>query len=65
MSVINLKITLNICHQLEGAIYNPFGQIKYLDGSTSFNEGVDVIPKEGKEPISIEEGIVRKIEDKN
>ncbi|NMB26881.1 MAG: M23 family metallopeptidase [Tissierellia bacterium] len=64
LSVINLKNNPKYLPPIEGAIYNPFGQIKYLDGSTSFNEGVDVIPKEGKEPISIEEGIVRKIEDK-
>lgn len=65
LSVINLKNSPKYLPPIEGAIYNPFGEVKYLDGRTSFNEGVDLIPEEGKEPVSIEDGIIRKIEDKD
>ena len=61
LSAINLKNSPKYLPPIEGVIYNPFGEIKYLDGSTSFNEGVDIIPKEEKEPISIEDGIVKKL----
>ena len=61
------KIKNNPKHQppIQGSIYNPFGETVYLDGRTSFHEGVDIIPSEEKEPVSIEKGIVRKVEDKS
>lgn len=49
---------------INGAIYNPFGEIKYLDGSSKFNNGVDIIPKDENEPVSIDSGEVVSIEDK-
>jgi len=49
---------------IEGAIYNPFGEVKYLDGSSKFNNGVDIIPRDQKEPIAIDNGTVLSIEDK-
>ncbi len=65
LAVLNIKENDKYIPPIEGAIYSPFGEVKYLDGSTSFNNGVDVIPKEDKEPVSIDKGVVLKVEDKN
>ena len=46
LEVLNIKMNLNI--PLLRALYTPFGQVKHLDGSTTFNNGVDIIPKEEK-----------------
>ncbi|NLJ77733.1 MAG: M23 family metallopeptidase [Tissierellia bacterium] len=50
---------------IKGSIYNPFGETVYLDGRTSFNEGVDIIPSDEKEPIAIRDGMVKKVEDRD
>lgn len=65
LTVLNIGENSKFLPPIEGTIYNPFGEVKYLDGSIGFNKGVDIIPKEQKEPVAIEEGIVTKIEDKN
>ncbi len=49
---------------IEGVIYNPFGETIYLNGKSTFNEGIDIIPHEDKEPISIKDGVVKSIEDR-
>ncbi len=49
LSVISLKNSPKYISPIEGgAIYNPFGEVRYLDGRTSFNEGVDIITKRGE-----------------
>ncbi|MBZ2175349.1 M23 family metallopeptidase [Schnuerera sp. xch1] len=48
----------------EGTVYKPFGEVKYLDGRTDFNNGVDIILNTDKEPVSIAKGVVKKIEDR-
>lgn len=50
---------------IKGSIYNPFGETVYLDGKTSFNEGVDIIPNDDKEPVAIQKGVVKKVEDRD
>lgn len=65
LEALNIKNKPIYSPPIEGAIYNPFGEVKHLDGSISFNNGVDIIPKDEKEPIVIEKGVVSKIEDKN
>ncbi len=50
---------------IEGSIYKPFGEIKYLNGKTSFNNGIDIMPKEDTDPAAITKGLVRKVEDRN
>jgi len=50
---------------IEGTIYKPFGQVKYLNGKTEFNNGIDIIPKEDKDPVAIAEGVVKEIEDRD
>lgn len=50
---------------IEGTIYKPFGEVKYLNGKTEFNNGVDIIPEEEKEPVSVEKGVIKKVEDRN
>lgn len=50
---------------IEGNIYKPFGEIKYLDGSTDFSNGLDIIPISEKDPIAIENGLITKVEDKD
>lgn len=64
LSVFNKKDIHKYPPPVDGSIYNPFGEVRYLDGRTSFNNGVDIIPKDEKEPVSIEKGTVKKIEDK-
>jgi len=64
LTVFNFTGTIKYRPPIKGTIYKPFGEIKYLDGRTDYNNGIDIIPKEGKEPVSIENGIVEKIEDK-
>ncbi|WP_236909274.1 murein hydrolase activator EnvC family protein [Clostridium sp. Cult3] len=64
LEVLNIKNESKYMPPIEGAIYSPFGQVKHLDGSTTFNNGIDIIPKEGKEPVAIEKGLVTKIEDR-
>jgi len=64
LSVFNFMDTNKYPPPIEGTIYKPFGQVKYLNGKTEFNNGLDIIPKEEKDPVSISKGIVRKIEDK-
>lgn len=64
LSVLNIKKTTKYNAPIDGSVYNPFGEIIYLDGSKSFNDGIDIIPKNEKEPLLIEDGIVRKIEDR-
>lgn len=64
LSVLNIENTRKYNSPIDGSVHNPFGETKYLDGSKSFNDGIDIIPKEDKEPVIIANGIVRKIEDK-
>ena len=64
LSVININNSTKYPPPIEGVIYNPFGETRYLDGRTVFNNGVDIIPDEEKEPISIEKGVVKAIEDR-
>ncbi|HSH34662.1 M23 family metallopeptidase [Schnuerera sp.] len=64
LSVLNISNSTKYQPPIEGVIYSPFGETRYLDGRTTFNNGVDIIPNEDKEPISIEEGFVKVIEDK-
>lgn len=64
LEVINLGPTSVYIPPIEGAIYNPFGQVKYLDGSSRFNNGLDIIPKDEKEAVAIDDGVVVDIEDK-
>ncbi|QQY80427.1 murein DD-endopeptidase MepM/ murein hydrolase activator NlpD [Keratinibaculum paraultunense] len=65
LEALNIKNKPMYSSPIEGAVYKPFGEVKHLDGSVNFNNGVDIIPKDEKEPIVIEKGIVSKIEDKN
>ncbi|NLW22441.1 MAG: M23 family metallopeptidase [Tissierellia bacterium] len=65
LTVFNLVNNPKYPPPIEGTIYNPFGETRYLDGSTRFNNGVDIIPDEEKEPISIDKGVVKRIEDRN
>ena len=65
LSVLNVDgYSSKYIEPIEGAIYNPFGEVKYLDGSSKFNNGVDIIPKDEKEPVAIDDGTVLSIEDK-
>lgn len=64
LEVFNISYSSKHPPPIEGTIYKPFGQVKYLNGKTEFNNGIDIIPKEDKDPVSIAEGIVRKIEDR-
>lgn len=64
LSVLNIKQEPKYIPPIEGTIYKPFGGNRQLGGNTNFNNGVDIIPKEEKEPISIEKGIVKDIEDR-
>lgn len=65
LTVFNFTGTIRYSPPIKGTIYKPFGEIKYLDGRTDYNDGIDIIPKEEKEPISIEQGVVEKIEDRD
>lgn len=65
LAVLNIKENTKYRRPIDGNLYSPFGKVKYLDGSTSFNNGVDIIPKEDKEPISIDDGIVKNIENRD
>lgn len=65
LTVFNFTKTTRYNPPIEGTIYRPFGEIKYLDGRTYFNNGIDIIPEKEKEPVSIEQGVVEKIEDKD
>lgn len=65
LTVFNFTDTIKYNPPIEGTIYRPFGEIKYLDGRTDYNNGIDIIPQEEKEPIAIEQGIVEKIEDRD
>lgn len=65
LTVFNFTDTLRYHPPIKGTIYKPFGEIKYLDGRTDYNNGIDIIPKDEKEPVSIEKGIVEKIEDRD
>ncbi|MCF6465369.1 murein hydrolase activator EnvC family protein [Clostridium sp. Cult2] len=64
LSVLNITNSSKYSPPIEGVIYNPFGETRYLDGRTSFNNGIDIIPDEEKEPISIDKGVVKSIEDR-
>lgn len=64
LSVLSIGDNTKYMQPIEGAIYSPFGEVKYLDGSSRFNNGVDIIPKEEKEPVAIDSGVVLAIEDK-
>lgn len=64
LEVLNFGSTSSYIPPIEGAIYNPFGEVKYLDGSSRFNNGLDIIPKDEKEAVAIDDGIVVAIEDK-
>ncbi len=65
LSALNIKEDNKYIPPIEGAIYKPFGEVKYLDGTSTFNNGVDIIPKEDREPVSIDKGVVIKVEDRN
>ena len=65
LSAISLKDSPRYIPPIKGSIYNPFGETRYLDGSTFFNEGVDIIPDGDNEPVFIEDGVIKKIEDRN
>lgn len=64
LSVFNSTTSSKYLPPIDGVIYNPFGETKYLDGRTSFNNGVDIIPDGDKEPVSIEKGMVKLVEDR-
>ncbi len=64
LSVLNLEDNSKYILPIEGVVYNPFGEVKYLDGSSKFNSGVDIIPNDEKEPVAIDSGLVLSIEDK-
>lgn len=64
LSVLNITNSTKYPPPIEGVIYNPFGETMYLDGRTTFNNGVDIIPEEEREPVSIEKGTVKSIEDR-
>ena len=64
LTVFNFTQTNKYPPPIEGTICKPFGQIKHINGKSEFNSGIDIIPKENKDPVSISKGIVRKIEDK-
>ena len=65
LTVFNFTDTVRYNPPIKGTIYKPFGEIRYLDGRVDYNNGIDIIPKEEKEPVTIEEGIVEKIEDRD
>ncbi len=65
LEVLNIKNETKYPSPIEGTIYNPFGEVKHLDGSVTFNNGVDIIPIDDKEPIAIDKGVVSRIEDRN
>ncbi|GFN34490.1 M23 family metallopeptidase [Tepidimicrobium xylanilyticum] len=62
--VFNLNNSVKYPPPIEGVVYNPFGETIYLNGKSTFNDGVDIIPYEGKEPIAIKDGVVKSIEDR-
>jgi len=64
LTVFNFTDITKYNPPIEGTIYKPFGEIKYIDGRTDYNDGIDIIPKEEKEPVSIDKGRVEKIEDR-
>lgn len=65
LSVFNVMNSTKYPSPIDGAIYKPFGEIKYIDGTTDYNNGIDIIPKNDVDPVAIEKGIVAKIEDRN
>ncbi|NLX61563.1 MAG: M23 family metallopeptidase [Tissierellia bacterium] len=65
LTVFNFTDTVRYNPPIKGTIYKPFGEIRYLDGRVDYNNGIDIIPKEEKETVTIEEGIVEKIEDRD
>lgn len=62
LEVLNIGNNPHYIPPIDGAVYTPFGEIKYIDGSTKFNTGVDIIPKEDKEAVAIDKGVVIGIE---
>ncbi len=64
LTVLNLENNSKYIMPIEGVIYSPFGEIKYLDGSSKFNSGIDIIPSEDKEAVVIDNGVVISIEDR-
>ncbi|CCQ92612.1 exported hypothetical protein [[Clostridium] ultunense Esp] len=64
LSVLNITNSTKYPPPIPGTIYNPFGETRHLDGRTIFNNGIDIIPDGEKEPVSIEKGIVKSIEDR-
>lgn len=65
LTVFNFTGTIKYDPPIKGTVYKPFGEIRYIDGRIDYNNGIDIIPKEEKEPVTIEKGIVEKIEDKD
>lgn len=64
LSVMNITNSTKYPPPIQGTIYNPFGETRYLGGRTIFNNGIDIIPDGDKEPVSIDKGIVKSIEDR-
>lgn len=64
LEALNIKNEPKYPPPIEGTIYSPFGEVKHLDGSVTFNNGIDIIPIDNREPISIDKGIVSRIEDR-
>ncbi len=64
LSVLNINEGSKYIPPIEGAIYNPFGEVKYLDGSSKYNNGIDIIPSGEKEAVAIDKGIILSVEDK-
>jgi murein DD-endopeptidase MepM/ murein hydrolase activator NlpD len=64
VEVFNIKSTVKYPPPIDGKIYKTFGETINIKGNNSFNEGIDIIPEENKEPVAISDGVVTKIEDK-
>ena len=64
LTVLNLENNSKYIMPIEGTIYSPFGEIKYLDGNNKFNNGIDIMPSEDKEAVAIDNGVVLSIEDR-
>lgn len=48
---------------VEGKVYKPFGELKNSKGK--YNKGIDIIPENSSDILSIGDGVVKSIENKN
>ena len=58
----DISDTGNFPLPIDGTIYKPFGEIKYISGKTDYNKGIDILVQDENEPVAIDEGLVRNIE---